>query len=276
MKKKISGLLAVFFMLMIVVWLIMDCSISRVKSCFHEDGFIMLSADDSVNYLFDTGANITVLHSDTVPESFFFFTSSEVIDVLGNTYPSRKYFSFSSEIGPVEVDWLLVLLIPKRDGMKDINGIVGTDLIDRSNWWIDFQSGIISNDIPSVEREPDMIIHYKKRKGLYYADLSINGMLFSDLLIDTGYDRGDFLLKKKEIELFSACSFIQTDSCLGFTNVGHVISVYRLKDCNVGHIYFKDVTFVESFSRRLIGLPFFKRFSYIILNTKNRKINCFF
>lgn len=276
MKKRISGLLVLFFMLMIAVWVTMDGSINKVKSCFHRDGFIMLSSDDDVNYLFDTGADITVLYTDTVPESFFFLTSSEVTDVLGNNYLGKKYFSFSSKIGLVEVDRLIALLISKRAGMKHVDGIIGADLIDRSDWWIDFRSGIISNDIPLVEKKPDMVIHCQKRKGLYYADLNINGIRFSDLLIDTGYDRADFLLKKKEMEFLSDYSFVRNDSCFGFTNVGDIISICGIKDCKVDAVSFKDVTLVESFSRRLVGLPFLKRFSYIVFDTRNRKIDCFF
>lgn len=276
MKKKIPDILTLFLLMFVAAWIMMDCcSINSVKSSFYKNGFITLSAD-SVNYLFDTGANITTLYSDTVPESFSFFTYSEIVDILGNKYAGKKYFSFFSKIGPVEGTWLIVLLMSKQYGMSNINGIIGTDIIDRSDWLIDFKSCYISNDFPSIEREPDMIIHYRKQKKLYYAEVNIGRVCFSDLLIDTGYDRSDFLLEKEELELLPNCFFIRTDSCFGLTDIGDAVHVYGMKNCNVGSISFKNVTFVESNLRRLIGLPFFKRFSYLLFDTRNRKINCFF
>lgn len=275
MKKKIPSILALFLIMVVAAWMMIDYSINSVKSNFYKNGFITLSAD-SVNYLFDTGANITTLYSDTVPESFSFLTCSEIVDILGNKYAGKKYFSFFSGIGPVEGNWLVVLLMSKQYGMSNMNGIIGTDIIDRSDWLIDFKSCHISNDFPSIAGEPDMVIYYRKQKGLYYAEVSIGGTCFSDLLIDTGYDRSDFLLKKEEIGMLPNCSFIRTDSCFGFTDRGDIIHVYGMEDCHIGSNTFNNVTFVESHLRRLIGLPFFKRFSCILFDTQNQKINCFF
>ena len=46
--------------------------INSFVSAFDKDGYVTFSGN-GMNFLFDTGANITLLYADTVPESFLSF-----------------------------------------------------------------------------------------------------------------------------------------------------------------------------------------------------------
>ena len=131
-------------------------------------------------------------------------------------------------------------------------------MIDRCNWLLDFEKGTISNVQPFVPGIPDMVLHYKKEQGLYYVEgMEINGVKCSHILIDTGYDRSDFLLPKQDIEQMSDACFLKKDTCYGFMDAGSVITVYTLA------------------SRRTMGISFFKRFSQVVLDTRKQEIKCY-
>lgn len=71
----------------------MKPKISPLVSSFDKDGYVTFS-ENGVNLLFDTGANITLLYTDTVPESFYPFVRTDAKDIGGNDFSVEKYFSF--------------------------------------------------------------------------------------------------------------------------------------------------------------------------------------
>ena len=200
----------------------MKPKISPLVSSFDKDGYVTFSGN-GVNLLFDTGANITLLYTDTVPESF---------------YP--------------------------------------LDMIDRCNWLIDFTKGEISNVHPFVPGTPDMVLRYKKERGLYYVEeMELNGVKCSHVLIDTGYDRSDFFLSKQDIEQMSDACFLKKDTCYGFADTGNEISIYEVAQGEVNKMQFKNVTLATLASRRTMGISFFKRFSQVVLDTRKQEIRCY-
>ena len=142
-------------------------------------------------------------------------------------------------------------------------------MIDRCNWLLDFEKGTISNvhpfvsgspDMvfsnvhPFVSGTPDMVLRYKKERGLYYVEeMELNGVKCSHVLIDTGYDRSDFLLPKQDIEQMSDACFLKKDTCYGFMDAGSVITVYEVAQGKVNQKLFKNVTLATLASRRTIG-----------------------
>ena len=61
----------------------MKPKINPFVSAFDKDGYVTFSGN-GINFLFDTGANITLLYADTVPESFYPFMQADAKDI---TYP---------------------------------------------------------------------------------------------------------------------------------------------------------------------------------------------
>lgn len=249
--------------------------INSFVSAFDKDGYVTFSGN-GMNFLFDTGANITLLYADTVPESFYPFMQADAKDIAGNDFSVKKYFSFYTCLGNIEGNLWTVILLPRRFQWQHIHGVIGTDMIDRCNWLLDFEEGTISNVHPFVSGTPDMVLRYKKERGLYYVEeMELNGVKCSHVLIDTGYDRSDFLLPKQDIEQMSDACFLKKDTCYGFMDAGSVITVYEVAQGKVNQKLFKNVTLATLASRRTIGISFFKRFSQVVLDTRKQGIRCY-
>lgn len=249
--------------------------INSFVSAFDKDGYVTFSGN-GMNFLFDTGANITLLYADTVPESFYPFMQADAKDIAGNDFSVKKYFSFYTCLGNIEGNLWTVILLPRRFQWQHIHGVIGTDMIDRCNWLLDFEEGTISNVHPFVSGTPDMVLRYKKERGLYYVEeMDLNGVKCSHVLIDTGYDRSDFLLPKQDIEQMSDACFLKKDTCYGFMDAGSVITVYEVAQGKVNQKLFKNVTLATLASRRTIGISFFKRFSQVVLDTRKQEIRCY-
>lgn len=249
--------------------------INPFVSAFDKDGYVTFSGN-GMNFLFDTGANITLLYADTVPESFYPFMQADAKDIAGNDFSVKKYFSFYTCLGNIEGNLWTVILLPRRFQWQHIHGVIGTDMIDRCNWLLDFEEGTISNVHPFVSGTPDMVLRYKKERGLYYVEeMELNGVKCSHVLIDTGYDRSDFLLPKQDIEQMSDACFLKKDTCYGFMDAGSVITVYEVAQGKVNQKLFKNVTLATLASRRTIGISFFKRFSQVVLDTRKQEIRCY-
>lgn len=249
--------------------------INSFVSAFDKDGYVTFSGN-GMNFLFDTGANITLLYADTVPESFYPFMQADAKDIAGNDFSVKKYFSFYTCLGNIEGNLWTVVLLPRRFQWQHIHGVIGTDMIDRCNWLLDFEEGTISNVHPFVSGTPDMVLRYKKERGLYYVEeMELNGVKCSHVLIDTGYDRSDFLLPKQDIEQMSDACFLKKDTCYGFMDAGSVITVYEVAQGKVNQKLFKNVTLATLASRRTIGISFFKRFSQVVLDTRQQEIRCY-
>lgn len=253
----------------------MKPKINPFVSAFDKEGYVTFSGN-GINFLFDTGANITLLYADTVPESFHPFMQAYAKDIAGNDFSVKKYFSFYTCLGNIEGNLWTVILLPRRFQWQHIHGVIGTDMIDRCNWLLDFEEGTISNVHPFVSGTPDMVLHYKKEQGLYYVEgMEINGVKCSHVLIDTGYDRSDFLLPKQDIEQMSDACFLKKDTCYGFMDAGSVITVYEVAQGKVNQKLFKNVTLATLASRRTMGISFFKRFSQVVLDTRKQEIRCY-
>ena len=253
----------------------MKPKINPFVSAFDKEGYVTFSGN-GINFLFDTGANITLLYADTVPESFYPFMQADAKDIAGNDFSVKKYFSFYTCLGNIEGNLWTVILLPRRFQWQHIHGVIGTDMIDRCNWLLDFEEGTISNVHPFVSGTPDMVLRYKKEGGLYYVEeMELNGVKCSHILIDTGYDRSDFLLPKQDIEQMSDACFLKKDTCYGFMDAGSVITVYEVAQGKVNQKLFKNVTLATLASRRTIGISFFKRFSQVVLDTRQQEIKCY-
>ena len=220
----------------------MKPKINPLVSSFDKDGYVTFSGN-GVNLLFDTGANITLLYTDTVPESFYPFVRTDAKDIGGNDFSVEKYFSFYARLGNIEGNLWTTILLPQRFQWQHIHGIIGTDMIDRCNWLIDFTKGEISNVHPFVPGTPDMVL---------------------------------FLLPKQDIEQMPGTYFLGKDTCYGFADAGSVIMVYEVAQGKVNKKPFESVTLATWASRRAIGISFFKRFSQVVLDTRRQKVQCYY
>ena len=88
MKKipVISFLLITVLILSLGLIVIIRQRITPIMSSFCKERYVSLS-EDGMNFLFDTGANMTVFYSDTMPEKMSSSRSSDVQDMFSTLRP---------------------------------------------------------------------------------------------------------------------------------------------------------------------------------------------
>lgn len=247
----------------------------RIVSSFCKEGYVSLS-EDSMNFLFDTGANMTVFYADTIPESFYHLNSLVIKDISGNRILAKQIFSFCPNIGLMRRNLKAICLLPQTYQLRGYNGIIGTDLIDKNNWLIDFSKGEIYSDSLPLKKKADMSIHYVRNNGLYYANFEIEGINYNRILIDTGYDWSDFMFRNLDLKQINNMRFCKEDSCYGVVGNGFPIKIYQKSNNNINGMSITNITYAASGSHNIVGILFFKRFSFIVWNTKEQVIECFY
>ena len=246
-----------------------------IVSSFCKEGYVSLS-EDSMNFLFDTGANMTVFYADTIPESFYHLNSLVIKDISGNRILAKQIFSFYPKFGFMKRNLKAICLLSQKYQLRDYNGIIGTDLIDKNNWLIDFSKGKIYSDSLPLKKKADMSIHYVKDNGLYYANFEIEGINYTRILIDTGYDRSDFMFRDLDLKQINNMRFCKEDSCYGVVGNGFSEKIYQKSNNNINGMRIANITYAASGSHNIVGILFFKRFSFIVWNTKGQVIECFY
>ncbi len=243
-----------------------------IDTTFNDDDCLILSANGR-GIAFDTGSDITILYADTIPGSAFFFCNVTATDIHGDDIRLKKYIRLnpSSQLG---IHIQPVILLPQSSAPKGVNEILGTDIINLSNWHIDFSQHLIDNQSSQLDNMADMILHYRLVGNRWKTNMQLDSLFLKDILIDTGYTRSDFMLSEKQIDLLEA-KFLQKDTCYNFRNDLSEITVYGLNECCLNGEKMDNISIAQSQENSIIGLPFFKRFSSIYMDTNKRMIFCY-
>lgn len=142
--------------------------------------------------MFDTGANVTVICSDTVPGNSVFSISKDVTDIHGNKSHGKVYLLNYFKLGELETRFQTCIIKLEQYLFGDVSGILGTDAISRADWCIDFKEKkiMVGSTIPE---HYDFMLEYNVKNNLYYADMKIGNLTVKDILIDIGYSRSDLI-----------------------------------------------------------------------------------
>lgn len=246
----------------------------EVEATFRDDDMLIVECSkDSQCFAFDTGANVTVLYSDTVPDGFFRIPDIVSRDIFSRESTLKRCFSFKSNL--IGIDrWLQTLvLLPESVRVKGAKGIWGTDIIDHSCWWIDFANHRISNK-HTPPKTPDYVLTYYKHRNLYYTDIVIGEHHIDSLMIDLGYTRSDMALVKGRI---AALNFNYSEKliCYNMADESDSLDMFNSETSIVNGRLFNHLTVTVLPARELLGLPFFRRFSAIYIDTNKQKILCY-
>lgn len=269
MKK--GGLWLCLIILAIIIYAMTRNPI--IDTTFNDKDMLVVMCNDSTRFIFDTGANATSIYTDTVPNGFIFETDIEVNDIFSHKDTLKSYLSFFSSPTIVKTPIQSVLILPESARVNGTDGIWGTDIIGTSSWWIDFTKHRICNN-HTPEKEAAYILSYYIYNNLYYTDLSFGQTRVDSILIDTGYTRSDFALPEDILKQLNP-KFIGEIPCYNLKNEIDTLNQYRQAECTIKDIPFLEVTFAELPNRKLLGLPFLKRFSAIYIDTKQHQIKCF-
>ncbi|MDE5711304.1 hypothetical protein [Bacteroides sp.] len=275
MRKRewIKVLFAAISLISLIVIFCFRKKYPTIDTTFNDDDCMVLSVN-GMNFVFDTGADITLLYTDTIPNSTSFFYNAIATDIYGNEIKLKKYLLLYPGLLNDGRFFQTVMILPKSFGIKNIDGILGTDIINHSNWNIDFKRQTINNQFYKSEQIPDMIFNYRKKESRWVIDLQLDSILVEDVIIDTGYTRSDFILPKGYEDKLNI-EFFRKDTCYNFKNTLFKIDLYTKRECLVNNTRVKEAIISFSEGEHVIGLPFFKRFSSIYIDTHEKMISCY-
>lgn len=188
------------------------------------------------HYVFDTGANVTVICSDTIPGNSVFSISKDVTDIHGNKSRGKVYLLNHFKLGELETRFQTCIIKPEQYLFGNVSGILGTDVISRADWCIDFKEKKIMAG-STIPEHCDFMLEYNVKNNLYYADMKIGNLSVKDIMIDTGYSRSDFVLEDKFRQRLNGFEFSKTDTCFSFTNAKEVYEIYSKSKCLLNDIY---------------------------------------
>lgn len=274
--KKGTWIKVLFAAILLISLVVVVCFGNRcpiIDTTFNDDDCIVLSVD-GMNYVFDTGADITLLYTDTIPNSASFFYNAIATDIYGNEIKFKKYLLLYPGLLDDGRFFQTVMILPKSFGIKNVEGIWGTDIINHSNWNIDFKRHVINNQSCKSDQIPDMIFYYREKESRWVIDLHLDSILVEDVIIDTGYTRSDFILPKGYEDKLNI-EFFRKDTCYNFKNTPFKIDLYAKRECLVNNVKVKETIISFSEGDHVIGLPFFKRFSSIYIDTRKKMIFCY-
>ena len=246
--------------------------ISHFHASLNDEDYLQIQLSNK-HYVFDTGANVTVICSDTVPGNSVFSISKDVTDIHGNKSSGKVYLLNHFKLGELEARFQTCMIRPEQYLFGDVSGILGTDVISRADWCIDFKEKKIMAG-STIPEHYDFMLEYNVKNNLYYADLEIGNLTVKDIMIDTGYSRSDFVLEDKIRQSLKGLEFSKTDTCFSFTNAKEVYEIYSKNECLLNDMYIEKVTFSFSANRNILGLDFFKRFSSVHIDSDNCRIYC--
>ncbi len=246
--------------------------ISHFHASLNDEDYLQIQLSNK-HYVFDTGANVTVICSDTIPGNSVFSISKDVTDIHGNKSSGKVYLLNHFKLGELEARFQTCMIRPEQYLFGDVSGILGTDVISRADWCIDFKEKKIMAG-STIPEHYDFMLEYNVKNNLYYADLEIGNLSVKDIMIDTGYSRSDFVLEDKFRQSLKGLEFSKTDTCFSFTNAKEVYEIYSKNECLLNDMYIEKVTFSFSANRNILGLDFFKRFSSVHIDSDNCRIYC--
>lgn len=225
------------------------------------------------HYVFDTGANVTLICSDTIPGNSIFSIKKDVTDIHGNKSREKLFLLNHFKLGELGTRFQTCMIKPEQYLFGNVSGILGTDIISRANWYIDFKEKNIMAGA-TIPEHYDYMLEYQVKNNLYYTDMEIGNLSVKDILVDTGYSRSDFVLEDQLKQSLKGIEFSKTDTCFSFTNAKEVYEIYKKDECRLNNIHIENVTFSFSANRNIIGLEFFKRFSSVYIDSDNCRIYC--
>lgn len=85
------------------------------------------------HYVFDTGANVTLICSDTIPGNSIFSIKKDVTDIHGNKSREKLFLLNHFKLGELETRFQTCMIKPEQYLFGNVSGILGTDIISRAN-----------------------------------------------------------------------------------------------------------------------------------------------
>ena len=256
---------------------------------------------DSCYYLLDTGFSSSTIYDDE-PRKYGENLSPVMYtiqrDVFNRRHLTPRYYCDSLKIDFIHSGCTYVDFLPSRQNFIEriIPGdrprkplfVIGMNLINQANWLFDMRNQRINclpkhqkrERLPGLPAEYSFVLPYSLGVTGFYTPrtcLDMNGVRWRSK-IDTGFG-GMFHIKKKDAEVLSLVNPttkpVKSISAFGTlessknTQYSYYEPVVRLN--NTFDFADAQIVATDLSDQRLLGKKFFDRFSYVFLDTDERK-----
>lgn len=224
------------------------------------------------NFLFDTGADVTLIQSDT--------TRGKVKKIDGASNQNMKLGNEiikSFKIGDVEFIETYALngnLVGLKEQVPNFGGLIGQSIISKANWLIDYPNKKIEMSNKQLIDSTYTNIKVNKKDGAPYITLTIDGVKYK-ALIDLGSSSALTIPEDSKLaeKIISKYDFKENDREVytigglkkSKEKIGHIPTI------NLDGIEFKNIeTKIRHTSQLRIGNDFFKDYIIYIDNLNSR------
>ncbi len=231
------------------------------------------------NFLFDTGADLTLIQRNTTKgkTSSFSGASNRKVKLGNETIPSMK-------IGTVDFKNTFALngdFSGLKEQVPNFGGLIGQSIINKANWLIDYPNKTIEISNHNLIDSSYQNIKIKREGGAPYTYITIDG-IHQKVVIDFG-SSSDFNLPKESKlaqQLLKTYTFKdhkrERYTLGGLQYINEKVGV--IPEIKLGNTIFKNVkTTINTSSQPRIGIDFFKRCKVYIDNSNNsysiKKVN---
>lgn len=226
----------------------------------------------SKNFLFDTGAQLSVIQRDSITGKIF-----TVRGASNRTVESGSETIKSFKIG--DVDFVNTFannsdLVGLKEKIPNFGGIIGQPIIKKANWLIDFPNKTLEVSSRDLSDNTFEEIFIENSIGAAYSYLTINGKKFR-VIIDLGSSSMINAPQDSELAIHLMNEFELEENTRNRYTVGgsQVITeqIGVVNSCELGNIPFENIDFnINQSSQPRVGMPFFKNRALFIDNDKGR------
>lgn len=226
----------------------------------------------SKNFLFDTGAQLSVIQRDSITGKIF-----TVRGASNRTVESGSETIKSFKIG--DVDFVNTFannsdLVGLKEKIPNFGGIIGQPIIKKANWLIDFPNKTLEVSSRDLSDNTFEEIFIENSIGAAYSYLTINGKKFR-VIIDLGSSSMINAPQDSELAVHLMNEFELEENTRNRYTVGgsQVITeqIGVVNSCELGNIPFENIDFnINQSSQPRVGMPFFKNRALFIDNDKGR------
>ena len=238
--------------------------------------------------IFDTGSELShVLDwSDLSYSKKKRIGNIKIIGLEGTSFWEKIYYVESLYLDTINVRKTFVVQLDSSILEKPVlqilnSGIIGMNIISKSNWLIDFKNMTIEsfshNYINSLSSTPILKLSYRNKLHPQ-TSFFINNIQLKNILIDSGAEHALKLPASQKEEILQGSKILDSLSALNLGVYSTLegakpITKYRLEQLKVNDVIFEDI-WIEFTDKQKpsVGLGFFRRFEKVYINTDDKYI----
>ena len=232
------------------------------------NGHIVLES----NYIFDTGADISVLYEK---EGLSLPVAATLISDIHKKKRLKPLYFVDRKLETQNAEIHFICLIDsvfyRPD--KSVLGIIGMNVIQRANWHFSFRDSTIEAlPLHTSIKIPKDALCLKYRNRLFpCTSIDIEGEKYRQILIDMGYSL-EFFLDEKNMKSIQKCRFVEPKQELISGLLGQQqVDVFKYDTLYVNDKQYSNVR-IDGGGRNLIGLGFMRRFDHLFWDSRHRKV----